>query len=482
MTKDVLLRKTCWSQDPVRLKKGGNMSQTKQLKKAKLYRALKIVFYTLGLPLFFFAVICTAIKFIGEDPFVGLAGSSLSSGIYVGYERFINSPALYGIWCALAVWVFIVICHAIVSKAFKGFRTRLFSMLAIILVVMLGTMGIMDAAFSAKIDKIAAKAPAGVTVQDYKTQLSYYDYVSYYRKDSSLINQLMSQVQHLEEVYHVEWQGIDKSGEAGNIANKPVTYKNIIDDEGNVGAGDKSDALVEVAPKNGKLVIDGKTYNGYFCITRTGMTGTTVHVWYSKDMLPVGSTSKKGAMKFNTTDGVYGEGLYNESGLLSDGWVFSFENVLEILEDYYAGQQFLATADQTFVEEIKNNAEELRKAYYAGTAELPSRQTRRSSREGSLRAGSGDGKQLLHAARKARRGSLLSRSISWRQPPVRLSARHHENQPLALVAQHILDRRIGSAHDARKRHFSYGLAQHGRRFVETTHSRRNRAGSIWCYI
>ncbi len=353
------------------------MSQLKQTQKAKLFHVLKVVFYLLGLPLFFIAVFCTAIKFIGVEPFVGLSTSSFSSGVFVGYERFITSPALYGIWCAFAIWAFITICHFVLAKFVKNGKLRMFAVIAIILVVMFGTMGIMDAAFESQIGKIADGAPTGVTVQDYKSQLSYYDYVSYGRKDNSLINQLTDKVAQYEDVYNIKWQGIDKSGEAGNIANKPVTYANIIDDEGNQGAEDKSDKLVEKEPQNGKLVIDGKTYSNYFYITRTAASGTKCYIWYSKQLVPAGYdwNGKKGKMTFNQQDGIYGKGLYNENGMLSDGWIFSFENMLEILEDYYEGQAYVkahsSATDKANIARIKAEAINQQKAYYTGEGADP---------------------------------------------------------------------------------------------------------------
>ncbi len=364
------------------------MSQLKQTQKVKLFHILKVVFYLLGLPLFFIAVFFTAIKFIGVEPFVGLSTSTFSTGVFVGYERFITSPALYGIWCAFAIWAFITICHIVLAKFVKNGKVRMFSVIALILVVMLGTMGIMDAAFESQIDKIADGAPAGVSVLDYKDQLSDYDYVSYYRKEKTLTYQLADKVAQYEDVYNIQWQGIDKSGEAGNIANKPVTYETIIAPDGTVGAqpereGQDVTALVEVEPnKKGELVLKNSagvetTYSNYYYITRKDSRGNQLYVWYSRDLAPAGNdwNGKKGKMTFKQTDGVYGKALYNQNGMLADGWIFSFENMLEILEDYYAGQAYISGADQTikdYIEYIKADAEDLRDNYYYGSEVLPS--------------------------------------------------------------------------------------------------------------
>lgn len=346
------------------------MGQLTQSKKVKLYHVLKVIFYLLGLPLFFFAVCCSAIKFIGIEPFVGMANTSFSSGVFVGFERFITAPALYGIWCAFAIWVFLAVLHFVLSKYIKNGKARMISMIAIVLVIMLGTVMIMDVSFDAQIDKKISCAPDGVTVQDYKSQLSYYDYVSYGRQDSSLINVLKKKVNDLEQVYNIKWQGIDKTGVAGNISSKPVTYDNIISDPDNDGVvkigiekeGIPKGTVIRVAPdKKGQLVIDGKVYSHYFCVQRTSLSGEEINVWYSKDLMP----SK-------LTDGIYGKGMYNTSGMLADGWIFSFENMLEILEDVYSGQDFLAGADADVVKTLKKEAEILRDGYYSGELELPS--------------------------------------------------------------------------------------------------------------
>lgn len=365
---------------PPRPNKERIMSQSKQLKKVKTYRVLKVVFYFLGLPLFLFAVFCSAIKFIGQDPFVGTANITPGLGFFIGYESFITSPALFGIWCGVGVWALISICHLVLAKTVKSRRARMFAVLAIILVVMLGGTFIMDAVFDAKIDKMIETAPEGVTIQDYKSQLSYYTHVSYGRKKSDLTKQLKTKVQQLEKVYNVEWDGIDKSGVAGNIANKPIDYYYILSDPDEngeveqgvdisfveraenggyelqfdengylVGDGKKSlevegNQLVTLEPNSdGALEINGRVYSHYFYVSRTAMSGKTIYVWYTKDLAPAGTEfSSNGKVTHTIQDGIYGRGLYNESGLIADGWVLGFQNVLDILEDYYEAQAELA--------------------------------------------------------------------------------------------------------------------------------------------
>lgn len=376
------------------------MSQNQQYKKVKLFRVLKVVFYMLGLPLFLFAVFCSAVKFIGHDPFVGTSEFANQLGFFYSFEELITSPALYGIWIAFAIWAFISIVHIILSKVVKNRRSRMVAMLAICLVVMLGSAFCMDAVFESKITQMQNDAPAGVTVEDYKTQLSYYRALSSAKDGNDYTSNVINQIELLQKVYNVEMQGVNKSGVAGNISNKPITYYNIIDDNGEVGVdisfavgedglyrlnvdgannivGDgeitqeiEGKQVVRLAPNgNGELVINGKVYSHYFAKEQIFKDGSSRYVWYTKDMMPLG-TEFGDAVTVNIQDGVYGEAIYNQTGLLSDGWVFSLDNVLKILADYYKGKAIVEKydADGILGKDIHEMGVEMREEYYNGSA------------------------------------------------------------------------------------------------------------------
>ena len=389
------------------------MSQNQQYQKVKLYRALKIAFYMLGLPLFMVAVFFTTVKFLGHDPFMGDTVTTTALGFFMQIESYITAPALYGVWIAFALWAVISIVHIILAKTVKSSRVRMFAVVATCLVVMLVTGFVMDAVFEAKIEGIAADAKKrygdGVTVADYKTQLSYYRTLSSNAASKSETTKLIEQIDLLKKAYNVGMEGQDKGGVAGNISNKPVTYGYLIDDDGNpagvdisfkideetgeskVNVNDKNyiepgDGLitdvekkqqVRVKPVDGKLVINGVTYSNYWykevgyktveynekkgkweTITANEDNGHFVYKWYSKDLMPVGTVYvdpdgkelAKGAAggtvsKVNTTEGDFGTGIYNPNGLLSDGWVFSLDNALRILEDYYESQAIVTSGD-----------------------------------------------------------------------------------------------------------------------------------------
>ena len=384
--------------------------QDRQLKKVKLYRVLKVVFYCLGLPLFVMATFLASIRFIGNDPFNGNTLLAQQLGLFYDVNKLFTSPALYGVWIAFGIWLVIAIVHIILAKTVKNRRVRALSVTAFTMVVMLGCLFGMDAALGARIDAIAKDAPASVTVQDYKTQLSYYRTLSSMAHKKNVTESLISQVELLEKVYHVEWEGDDRTGVAGSIGNKPATYYDIIDDDGTVGVdisyktvGGQSELdysgsngnytfkgtdgitkkiegrVITLAPaSDGSLTINGKKYSHYFAQERSyPLNGSTysIYTWYCKDME---STSWRegddAAQAKYRVNGVYGEGLYSKNGLLSDGWIFSFENVLEILEDYYEAKDAIDNGSSAYYgaekyAEIYNAAIKRRDNYYNNEAD-----------------------------------------------------------------------------------------------------------------
>lgn len=382
------------------------MDQTRQFKKVKLFRTLKVAFYMLGFPLFIGVVFLSIIRYIGHDPFVGEANLTQSTSIFKSAEMMLTSSAFYGLWIALGIWLVISIVHIILSKTVKSPRARMISVIALTMVVMMGCAFGMDAVFESKITEMRENAPAGVVVNDYKTQLSYYRHVSSNGEGKNDTFALIEKIRALKDVYHVKLAGEDWSGTAGNISNKPITYGNIISDDGEVGVdisfeqgenglwklaedgsanhnivgdGEKNEVednqLVRLAPNsNGQLVINGKVYSHYNYAEKWPKDGNIIYVWYTKDMYPVSTVFDKGVSKgAKPTDGVYGEALYNSSGLLSDGWVFSLDNALAILEDYYDAQATIARLqpqkdeDGSFMTFVKDRAGELRDEYYNGS-------------------------------------------------------------------------------------------------------------------
>lgn len=412
------------------------MSQNQQYQKVKLYRVLKVVFYMLGLPLFLVAVCFTTVKFLGHDPFMGGKAVTDSLGFFMQAEQYITAPALYGVWITFALWAFISIVHIILSKTVKNSRVRMFAVVATCLVVMLLSGIVMDVVFEKQISELSATVNElygdGVTVADYKTQLSYYRTLSSNAAAKSETYKLIDQVDMIKKIYNVGMIGQDKGGVAGNISNKPVTYGYVIDDEGNVGvdisfaksddgsvtvnaddsnnipSGDGSitdierNQVIELEPIDGKLVINGVTYSNYWYKEKGYKTvqydakkdkwvtvtpnkkknNQFVYVWYSKDLMPTGTVyvDENGkelpagaaggtVSKINATSGVYGDATYNSNGLISDGWVFSLDNILNILADYYEGKAVMDNGDNAAdVSMFVKNAIADREDYYQNQA------------------------------------------------------------------------------------------------------------------
>lgn len=375
----------------------------------------------LGLPLFLLAVFFTAVRFLGHDPFMGTTEATTKLGFFTQIESYITAPALYGMWVAFGLWAIISIVHIILSKTVKNQRVRAFAVIATCLVVMLVTGFVMDAVFEAKIENIAADALAqygeGVTVADYKTQLSYYRHLTSSSASKSETLKLIEQVNLLKNAYNVEMEGINKGGVSGNIANKPVTYATVIyedpdtkkcevgvdigfkldaktggyvlnvsDDGKNIISGGdgkigkEEEQIIRLAPnENGELVINGKVYSHYWYKMKNykiyddesnSGVATPIYVWYNKDMMPTGTVYENGTVvDTETTDGRYGTALYNQNGQISDGWVFSLDNVLNILADYYEAQKIVENDDnEAAVQKAMQDAIALKKDYYTNYA------------------------------------------------------------------------------------------------------------------
>lgn len=381
--------------------------QDRQLKKVKLYRVLKVVFYSLGLPLFVMAVFLASVRFIGNDPFTGNSTIASQLGFFRDINILFTSPALYGVWIALGIWAVIAIVHIVLAKTVKSRKVRAMSVTAFTLVVMFSCLLGLDVGMSGRVESIAKDAPSTVTVQDYKTLLSYYRTISSSAHGKNLTESLIDKIETLEKVYNVEMEGAIKTGTAGAISNKPVTYYNIISDDGETGIdiGFKTEngqamldysgsngnytmngngiitrevegtQVVRLAPaSDGSLVINGKKYSHYWARIRGAVNGTTVYTWYCRDMQSTAWSETDGNTQVtNRKPGVYGDALYSQNGLVSDGWVFSVENVLEILEDYYEAKAAIDSGDAKYYAyayaDMYNNAWIRRDNYYNNEAD-----------------------------------------------------------------------------------------------------------------
>ena len=141
-----------------------------RVKKARLFRTLKVVYYCLGLPVFLLAVFTLTMHNIGHNPFMGDYGE----GMFTSIKSLLSAPAMYAIWIALAVWLIIGLVQLICKFAIKNRRTRAMVVVAIMLVVLLVPMFAIDAIYTSKIDAMIADAADGVVIKDYNYQLSYY--------------------------------------------------------------------------------------------------------------------------------------------------------------------------------------------------------------------------------------------------------------------------------------------------------------------
>ena len=320
-------------------------------KKAKLFHVLKIAYYCLGFPLFFLAVLCLAMQNYGHVPYMGEA-----SGQYIAIKSLFSSPAMYSIWIALAVWAVTVIVQILCNYLIKNRNTRVLTVMAVMLVILLLPIFVIDGVYTAKLNDLAETAPEGVVVKDYKTHLAYY------RTNTSATNingstmkvsyndTLKSDILEFCTTYNVPYNGQMFQSTAGSFENEGLRYDDFNYDYNADGVIDSYDHVLIKTPaddkpwgridKNSLTLTDcngknAKTFEGeFFCmkyvqqVSPDSSEDVDCYVWYRVDKTtPVES------------EGYYGKAYYNTNGMLADGYVFSVEIALNILEEYYQAEE-----------------------------------------------------------------------------------------------------------------------------------------------
>ena len=320
-------------------------------KKAKLFHVLKIAYYCLGFPLFFLAVLCLAMQNYGHVPYMGEA-----SGQYIAIKSLFSSPAMYSIWIALAVWAVTVIVQILCNYLIKNRNTRVLTVMAVMLVVLLLPIFVIDGVYTAKLNDLAETAPEGVVVKDYKTHLAYY------RTNTSATNvngstmkvscndTLKSDILEFCTTYNVPYNGQMFQSTAGSFENEGLRYDDFNYDYNADGVIDSYDHVLIKTPVDdkpwGRIDKDSLTLTNYkgenpvtikgefFCmkyvqqVSPDSSENVDCYVWYRVDKTtPVES------------EGYYGKAYYNTNGMLADGYVFSVEVALNILEEYYQAEE-----------------------------------------------------------------------------------------------------------------------------------------------
>ena len=362
-----------------------------RVKKARLFRMLKVIYYCLGLPIFFLAVFTLVMQVYGHNPFMGDYGE----GLFTSIKSMLSAPAMYAIWIALAVWVIIGLVQIICRFAVKNRRTRAMIVVAVMLVVMLVPMFAIDAVYTAKLETLAAEAPEGVVVKDYTNQLSYYRTHTSgagnggASKKTSYSSTLINNVEQYLRVYNIPMYGGFKGGNAANFTNEALYYDDFGYDYNADGTVDEYDHILIRIPtdENAKpgdfnkiwaesLILEdmygenpvevfGNFYSVHYtqAVSPDAEENVECYLWYDGDKVV-----------YEKSEGVYGEAYYNKNGMLADGYIYSLEVALNILEDYYEAQEemkeFFALTGKTdeaaFRAEIEAGAAARREDYYTG--------------------------------------------------------------------------------------------------------------------
>lgn len=360
-----------------------------RVKKARLFRMLKVIYYCLGLPIFFLAVFTLVMQVYGHNPFMGDYGE----GLFTSIKSMLSAPAMYAIWIALAVWVIIGLVQIICRFAVKNRRTRAMIVVAVMLVVMLVPMFAIDAVYTAKLETLAAEAPEGVVVKDYTNQLSYYRTHTSGAGNNGLsmktsyTSTLIDTVEQYLRVYNLPMYGSFKGGNAANFTNEALYYDDFGYDYNADGTVDEYDHILIRIPPDEKakpgdfnkiwadslvlkdmygenpVKVDGNFYSVHYtqAISPDENENVECYVWYDGNKVV-----------YEKSEGVYGEAYYNKNGMLADGYIYSLEVALNILEDYYEAQEEMKelfaltgkTNEADFRAEIEADAAARREEYY----------------------------------------------------------------------------------------------------------------------
>lgn len=321
-------------------------------KKAKLFRVLKIAYYCLGFPLFFLVVLSLVMQNYGHVPFMGPA-----SGQFIALKRVFTSPAMYAIWIALALWGATVIVQILCNYLIKNRNTRVITVMAVMLVILLLPIFVIDGVYTARIEDIEASAPEGVVVKDYKTHLSYYrTYTSQGNNPNgspmkvSYTDNIKQQMLQFCTAYNLPYHGTMFQSTAGSFENEGLRYDDFGFDYNENGVVDSYDHILIKTPAGNKaygtfwedkIVLTSmtgkntKTIEGdFYCVkyiqqvSPDSSENVDCYVWYLGDKATL-----------EETDGYYGKAYYNKNGMLADGYIFSVEIALNILEEYYQAQE-----------------------------------------------------------------------------------------------------------------------------------------------
>ena len=318
-------------------------------KKARNFRGLKIAFYLLGLPLFVASVIIACIPFFNHDPFL----ANTTSSMFAKYVAVIFGSGMYGVWLAFAAWLIIALITIIAGNTVKSFRAKTVVVVACILIVMLGSVLVCDLMLDKGIKEVAANAPDGVVVNNYKNQLSFYRTVTSSRKTTtrtliSYTDTLNNEVAAFLGTYNVFYYDYIFNEKATNAGNTPI-YTNYYKLKNPATEADKK--LVDAKPNGaGHLVLDGEDYGEQFYYIE--YTNTTIedgkevkhtdYVWFDSDYRAAGTKyGKGGPQPANMVDGVYGKSYYNTNGLLTDATVPGIQTSINILKSYYEAVDYI---------------------------------------------------------------------------------------------------------------------------------------------
>ena len=350
-------------------------------KRIEIIKLLKYGIYFLGVPLFFLAVIIFAASSV-----VNLDAYTVDK-IKQGAIPQISKAYYYPIWVALALFLIMVGAHIAIALTVKNSRIKTFSMTAVVLVVMLIPLVTIDGVYKSKISKIQ-EANQSIDFKNYEKHLGYVRPRSSKAGVRSYVSEFQKKLTLFEHEFNLGKNAQNESNMTGAFGNQPLTYYDFgidYDGDGEVKPAmgpNKNDAeIIDVKPQDGNYNKKGDLVKGkkkpWLRFEWNGEVYEDRDVEVSKNGNRYRYIRKSFVPQWK--NGKYGYALYYQNGELADGYVYSAEVALNILEQYYAAKEVVDNREALNRDELIGNAYQRRKDDYdvKGLTSLYERETGR---------------------------------------------------------------------------------------------------------
>lgn len=349
-------------------------------KKIEIIKLLKYGVYFFGVPMFFLAVIIFAATSVFQlDAYTV---TKIKQGAMPG----VSKAYYYPVWVALALFLIMIASHIAIALTVKNSRIKAFSMTAVVFVVMLIPLVAIDGAYKSKISKI----------QNEYTNIGFANYekhLGYVRPRTTAgaknyIREFQEKLKRFEGQYNLLRYPQNESNIVGGFGNQPLTYYDFgIDYDGDgvlkpaIGSNKNDAVMIDVKPQNANYNKKGDLVKGkkqpWLKFEWNGTTYEDKDVEVTQNGKTYRYVRKSFLPKWE--NGKYGYALYYKNGELADGYIYSVEVALNILEKYHKAKEVVDGNTPLNKEELIENARLRRQQDYEnkGLSDIYERETGR---------------------------------------------------------------------------------------------------------